>query len=102
MLNQFSIDEHQELLSACLQKRKANSFRLIMHTSARWDEDQLEAWGLKHVHMPVLADRKEDMGDLATFFLADFHQIYGTRLLVSPRRLLLIWRTCLISITLEH
>ncbi len=79
VLNQFSIDEHQELLSACLQKRKANSFRLIMHTSARWDEDQLEAWELKHVHMPVLADRKEDMGDLATFFLADFHQIYGTR-----------------------
>ncbi|MFB4212789.1 PrpR N-terminal domain-containing protein [Shouchella sp. JSM 1781072] len=71
--------KHEDLVSVCVSKSEQHGNRLIVHSEEKWDEERLEELKMRHVHLPRLADRVEDISDLATYFLSDYHQKYGTR-----------------------
>lgn len=78
------LTDPQELLvvpsfPAFLKNCEEQKIRIFVLAEAAGDLERLEELDMNLVNMPALRDRKEDIHELALYFLAEFHQRYGTK-----------------------
>ncbi|CAG9621461.1 sigma-54-dependent Fis family transcriptional regulator [Sutcliffiella rhizosphaerae] len=79
LLVNFNRDTNMKLLKKCIQICNEHGINFIAISNVFWEESDLHNIKLNHVHLPSLSDRKEDIVDLVNYFLADFHQKFGTK-----------------------
>ncbi|WP_413380950.1 PrpR N-terminal domain-containing protein [Alkalihalobacillus sp. 1P02AB] len=61
-----------------LQKCDEEKVRLFLLTDALRTQEEIENLGLYQIIVPHLSERLEDLHELVLYFLADYHQKYGT------------------------
>ncbi|WP_194165630.1 sigma-54-dependent Fis family transcriptional regulator [Oceanobacillus sp. CFH 90083] len=55
-----------------------NNVQLFITSEHSWPHETVEHEKLHQIHLPKLVERIEDLQELAVYFLADYHQKYGT------------------------
>ncbi|KGA95565.1 hypothetical protein AJ85_20290 [Alkalihalobacillus alcalophilus ATCC 27647 = CGMCC 1.3604] len=61
-----------------LQKCDEEKVRLLLLTDTLRTQEEIENLGLYQIIVPHLSERLEDLHELVLYFLADYHQKYGT------------------------